>query len=77
MHLEKIDETTLINNNRKIKIATLPANKALLVLLSTFYIYAFKKYTEGCLNFYQALEIISLGTKRDSSKIRLMAAVGV
>ncbi len=73
--LERIDEATLINNNRKRKIASVPAKKALLVLLSMFY--AIKKYTEGFSNFYQTLEIISLGTKRDSSKIRLMVAVVV
>ena len=64
--LERTDEAeaTLINNNRKRKIATAPANKALLVLLSMFYAYTAR--TEGCSNFYQALEIISpvyAGTK--------------
>ena len=72
-----LDKITLIKRKEKYQLY-LAAKKALLVLLSTFY--AFKEYTEGCSNFYQALEIIFLSTKRDSSKIkvnRLMAAAGV
>ncbi len=68
-----------INEEKKKKIATIPAKKALLVLLSTFYAFNME-YTEGCSNFYTALEIIFFHSKRDPSKIkvnRLLAALGV
>ncbi len=75
--LGRINEVELVIE--KEKIATIPAKKALLVLLSTFYAFNME-YTEGCSNFYTALEIIFFHSKRDPSKIkvnRLLAALGV
>ena len=49
-------------------IMTIPAKKARLVLLSTFYVFDMH-YPEGCLNFNLALEQIFIKGKRDPARI--------
>ena len=56
-------------------ITSVPARKALLLLLSTFYTFNME-YTEGCSNFYKALEIIFLKAKRDTSRLKVNRLLG-
>ena len=51
-------------------VTLLPATKGLLALLSSFYAFNMH-YTEGCINFYTALEMIIL-KKRDLKRIKLI-----
>ena len=51
-------------------VALMPAKKATLVLLSAFYVFNMN-YTEGCLNFYKALEVFFLKGKRDVKRLKL------
>ena len=56
-------------------ITSVPARKALLLLLSTFYTFNME-YTERCSNFYKALEIIFLKAKRDTSRLKINRLLG-
>ena len=51
-------------------VMTLPAKQAPLVLLAAFYAFNMH-YTEGCLNFFKALDIIFLGGKKDKKRPKL------
>ena len=48
-------------------VALMPAKKA---TLSAFYVFNMN-YTEGCLNFYKALEVFFLKGKRDVKRLKL------
>ena len=51
-------------------LATFPSKMAPLVLLSTFYVFNLS-FTEGCVNFYTALEVFFLDRKVDSKRTKL------
>ena len=53
-------------------LSTFNAQDAATVLLSVFYAFNIH-YTEGCSNFYSALEIILLNQKKPPRKTRLSA----
>ena len=55
---------------KKVVVESIPAKQALLVLLSSFYTFNMH-YTEGCVNFYKALEVIFLKGKLDSKRVKL------
>ena len=65
-----IQETVLVVDKQEIATFN-PANIAL-VLLSAFYGYNMH-YTEGCTNFYSALETLFLRRKKPARKTRLSA----
>lgn len=65
-----IQETVLVVDNQEITTFN-PTNIAL-VLLSAFYAYNMH-YTEGCTNFYSALETLFLRRKKPARKTRLSA----
>ena len=56
---------------RKVLIESVPAKQALLVLLGAFYTFNMH-YTDGCYNFYKALEIIFLNIpNKDLKRLKL------
>ena len=65
-----IQEAVLVVN--KEEITTFRPMNIALVLLSAFYAYNMH-YTEGCTNFYSALETLFLRRKKPARKTRLTA----